>query len=128
MNPKGEYLFEVYTRLSYVRVASCTSHTLPCLNTEQVAVKVISKDKRPLNGITMKNLTYTTFSLVFYVLMSQMVHADITKKSISRQIANGYIGHEGLQSNQYKNGETEKLKALFAHFASPKQVEKFYCM
>ncbi|MCP4991087.1 MAG: hypothetical protein GY928_35055 [Colwellia sp.] len=76
----------------------------------------------------MKNLTYTTFSLVFYVLMSQMVHADITKKSISRQIANGYIGHEGLQSNQYKNGETEKLKALFAHFASPEQVEKFYCM
>ena len=49
MNPKGQHLFEIYTRLSYVRVASYTSHTLPCLNTKQVAVKVISKDQQPLN-------------------------------------------------------------------------------
>ncbi len=48
MNPKGQHLFEIYTRLSYVRVASDTSHTLPCLNTKQVAVKVISKDQQSL--------------------------------------------------------------------------------
>ena len=48
MNPKGQHLFEIYTTLSYVRVASYTSHTLPCLNTKQVAVKVISKDQQPL--------------------------------------------------------------------------------
>ncbi len=48
MNPKGQHLFEIYTMLSYVRVASYTSHTLPCLNTKQVAVKVISKDQQPL--------------------------------------------------------------------------------
>ncbi len=48
MNPKGQHLFEIYTALSYVRVASYTSHTLPCLNTKQVAVKVISKDQQPL--------------------------------------------------------------------------------
>ncbi len=48
MNPKGQHLFEIYTALSYVRVASYTSHTLPCLNSKQVAVKVISKDQQPL--------------------------------------------------------------------------------
>jgi hypothetical protein len=48
MNPKGQHLFEIYTTLSSVRVASYTSHTLPCLNTKQVAVKVISKDQQPL--------------------------------------------------------------------------------
>ncbi|WP_160173529.1 hypothetical protein [Thalassotalea sp. ND16A] len=42
-------MFEIYTTLSYVRVASYTSHTLPCLNTKQVAVKVISKDQQPLD-------------------------------------------------------------------------------
>jgi len=47
MTPKGQHLFEIYTTLSYVRVASYTSHTLPCLNTKQVAVKVISKDQQP---------------------------------------------------------------------------------
>jgi len=47
MNPKGQHLFEIYTTLSYVRVASYTSHTLPCLNTKQVAVKVISKVNSP---------------------------------------------------------------------------------
>ena len=48
MNPKGQHLFEIYTTLSYVRVASYTSHTLPCLNTKQVALKVISKVQQPL--------------------------------------------------------------------------------
>ncbi len=48
MNPKGQRLFEIDTTLSYVRVASYTSHTLSCLNTKQVAVKVISKDQQPL--------------------------------------------------------------------------------
>ncbi len=48
MNPKVQHLFEIYTTLSYVRVASYTSHTLPWLNTKQVAVKVISKDQQSL--------------------------------------------------------------------------------
>ncbi len=48
MNPKGQHLFEIYTTLSYVRVTSYTSHTLPWLNTKQVAVKVISKHQQPL--------------------------------------------------------------------------------
>ncbi len=48
MNPKWLHLFEIYTTLSYVRVASYTSHTLPCSNTKQVAVKVISKVQQPL--------------------------------------------------------------------------------
>ncbi len=55
MNPKGQNLFEIYTRLSYVRVASYTSQTLPCLNTKQVAVKVISKDQQPLVEIKQIN-------------------------------------------------------------------------
>lgn len=46
----GQHLFEVYTALSYVRVTSYRSHTLPCLNTKQVAVKVISKDQQPLTN------------------------------------------------------------------------------
>jgi len=46
--PKGQHLFNIYTALSYVRVASYTSHTLPCLNTKHVAVKVISKDQQTL--------------------------------------------------------------------------------
>jgi len=46
--PKGQHLFNIYTALSYVRVASYTSHTLPCLNTKHVAVKVISKVQQPL--------------------------------------------------------------------------------
>ncbi len=50
MPPKGQHLFEIYTRLSYVRVDSYTSHTLPCLNTKQVAVKVISKGQQPLEN------------------------------------------------------------------------------
>jgi len=41
-------LFEIYTALSPVRVANYTSHALPCLNTKQVAVKVISKDQQTL--------------------------------------------------------------------------------
>ncbi len=48
MNPKGQLLFEIYTTLAYVQVASDTSHTLPCLNTKRVAVKVISKGQQPL--------------------------------------------------------------------------------
>ncbi len=47
-------MFEIYTALSYVRVASYTSHTLPCLNTKQFAVKVISKDQQPLNQSRIK--------------------------------------------------------------------------
>ncbi len=48
MNPRRQHLFEIYTTLSYVRVASYTSHTQPCLNTKQLTVKVISKDQLPL--------------------------------------------------------------------------------
>jgi len=52
MNPKGQHWFEIYTTLSYVRVASYTSHTLPCLNPKPVAVKVISKVQQPLALLT----------------------------------------------------------------------------
>jgi len=41
-------LFEIYTALLHVRVASYTSHALPCINTKQVAVKIISKDQQTL--------------------------------------------------------------------------------
>ncbi len=53
MKPKGKHLFEIYTTLSYVRVASYTSHTLPCLNTKQVAVKVNSKGQQPLERVVL---------------------------------------------------------------------------
>jgi len=46
--PRGQYLFEIYTSLSYVRVASYTSHTLPCLNIKHLAVKITSKDQQTL--------------------------------------------------------------------------------
>ncbi len=46
--PKGQHLFEIYTTLSYVHVASYISHTLPCLNIKHVAVKVISKVQQTL--------------------------------------------------------------------------------
>ncbi len=52
MNPKGQHLFEIYIALSFVRVASYTSHTLSGLNTKQVAVKIISKDQQPLIDAT----------------------------------------------------------------------------
>jgi len=47
--PRGQYLFEIYSSLSYVRVASYTSHTLPCLNIKHLAVKITSKDQQTLN-------------------------------------------------------------------------------
>jgi len=46
--PRGQYLFEIYTSLSYVRVASYTSHTLPYLNIKHLAVKITSKDQQTL--------------------------------------------------------------------------------
>jgi len=48
--PKGQHVFEIYTALSHVRVASYTSHTLSCLNLKHIAVKVISKDQQALNS------------------------------------------------------------------------------
>ena len=33
------------------KVARDTSHTLPCLNTKQLAVKIISKDQQPLDKL-----------------------------------------------------------------------------
>ncbi len=65
MNPKGLHLFEIYTTLSYVRVASYTSHTQPCLNTKQVAVKVISKDQQPLELPQLITPYYKTLSQSF---------------------------------------------------------------
>jgi len=41
--PKGQRLFEMYTALSHIHVASYTSCALPCLHSKQTAVKVISK-------------------------------------------------------------------------------------
>ncbi len=77
MNPKGQHLFEIYTALSYVRVASYTSHTLPYLNTKQVAVKVISKDQQPLAFINIlpflfsypiSKTTFRQFVMIIYRL------------------------------------------------------------
>ncbi len=61
MNPKGQHLFEIYTALSHVRVASYTSHTLPCLNTKQVAVKLISKDQQTLRTFDLSGLKFIQF-------------------------------------------------------------------
>ena len=47
--PKGQHLFDIESTLSTVRVASYTSHTLSCLNTKQVAVKVISRVQQTLS-------------------------------------------------------------------------------
>ena len=57
--PKGQHVFEIYTTLSSVRVASYTSHTLPCLNIKHIAVKVISKDQQAL-------IDYRIFLSVLY--------------------------------------------------------------
>jgi len=54
-------LFEIYTALLHVRVASYTSHALPCINTKQVAVKIISKDQQTLKysiGVTVDNKSF----------------------------------------------------------------------
>ncbi len=49
--PKGQHVFKIYTTLSSVRVASYTSHTLPCLNIKHIAVKIISKVQQTLNAL-----------------------------------------------------------------------------
>ena len=46
--PKGQRLFEMYTALSHIHVASYTSCALPCLHLKQTAVKVISKEQQTL--------------------------------------------------------------------------------
>ena len=46
--PKGQRFFDIYAALSYVHVASYTSHALPCLNIKHVAVKIISKNQQTL--------------------------------------------------------------------------------
>jgi hypothetical protein len=46
--PEGQRLFDIYTALSHIRVASYTSCALPCLNFKQTAVKVISKVQQPI--------------------------------------------------------------------------------
>jgi len=43
--PKGQRLFDMYTALSHIHVASYTSCALPCLHIKQAAVKVTSKDQ-----------------------------------------------------------------------------------
>ncbi len=64
MNPKGQHLFEVYTRLSCARVASYTSHTQSCLNTKQIAVKIISKVQQALGVNSLAMLMYSEFHRV----------------------------------------------------------------
>jgi len=48
-DPKGQRLFERYTALSRIHVASYTSCALPCLHIKQIAVKVISKIQQTLS-------------------------------------------------------------------------------
>ncbi len=69
MEPNWQHLFEIYTRLSYVRVASYTSHTLPFLNTKQVAVKVISKDQQPLVPNTIEHSFKTSFCSTYIKIL-----------------------------------------------------------
>ncbi len=63
---------------------------------------------------------------VFLVLTSQCnnVYADPTKKTISREIANCYVGHERAKTKFYKSGEAEQLKEVLAHFAGSEQVDR----
>ncbi len=49
--PKGQHVFEIYTTLSSVRVASYTSQTPPCLNIKHLAVKIISKGQQTLGSL-----------------------------------------------------------------------------
>ncbi len=85
MNPKGQHLFEIYTTLSYVRVASYTSNTLPCLNTKQVAVKVISKDQQPLANEEkfilqrVEHFDVLTVVIVFQVLLSKAIRFSLER-------------------------------------------------
>ena len=76
MNPKGQHLFEIYTALSSVRVASYTSHTLPCLNTKQVAVKVISKVQQPLISMMLKLLKKSVSSIGLKAVDQQSIRAN----------------------------------------------------
>jgi len=46
--PKGQCLFEMYTALSHIHVASYTSCALPCLHIKQTAVKATSQDQQTL--------------------------------------------------------------------------------
>jgi len=66
--PKGQHVFEIYTALSHVRVASYTSHTLPCLNIKHIAVKVILKDQKALSLATkVSNLkTFINYNKGFF--------------------------------------------------------------
>jgi hypothetical protein len=52
--PKGLRLFEMYTTLSHIHVASDTLYALPCLHFKQIAEKVISKVQQTL--INLKNI------------------------------------------------------------------------
>ncbi len=84
MNPKGQHLFEIYTRLSYVRVASYTSHTLPCLNTKQVAVKVISKDQQPLGAVDLSGLKFIRFKTDL-IAARALYHSHSIKKASNNE-------------------------------------------
>ena len=54
LEPKGQRLFEIYTSLSDLHVASYISYPLPCLNIKLTAVKIISKDQQTL-GLSNSN-------------------------------------------------------------------------
>ncbi|SEK87358.1 hypothetical protein SAMN05216262_103178 [Colwellia chukchiensis] len=54
-------MFEIYTTLSAVCVASYTSQLLPCLNANQVAVKVILKDQQTLGSVEFSELKFMQF-------------------------------------------------------------------
>jgi len=59
--PKGQYMFEIYTALSHVRVARYASHTLPRINIKHIAVKVISKDQQALTNLYFYRLTMVSY-------------------------------------------------------------------
>ena len=55
--PKGQRLFEMYTALSHINVASYTSSVLPCLPIKQTTVKVTSKGQQTLVSNNMTQFT-----------------------------------------------------------------------
>jgi len=93
--PRGQYLFEIYTSLSYVRVASYTSHTLPCLNIKHLAVKVTSKDQQTLKllmlSVMQVKLFYNTLCLQILKVICLLLMTCVYLQPVYTNSCNCYI-------------------------------------
>jgi len=81
--PRGQYLFEIYTSSSYVQVASYTSHTLPCLNIKHLAVKITSKDQQTLIEVLCIAAENVLFFQVTYIYFKLRTFERVGRFSIS---------------------------------------------